>query len=76
MVANTDQQKQPTCMCLFMGCDLHTHLMRPSLHGKEINLCAPDIGSIVPAGTHVRVLMLLLLKCNPSDEELPVLQTL
>ena len=53
---------------IYGAADLHTHLMSHLSMGKKLIYGAPDSGSIVPAGTHVRGFDAFGPECNPSDE--------
>lgn len=53
---------------IYGAADLHTHLMSHLSMGKKLIYGAPDSGSIVPAGTHVRGFDAFAPECNPSDE--------
>lgn len=69
MVANTDQEiTSDLYVPIYGAADLHTHLMSHLSMGKKLIYGAPDIGSIVPAGTHVRGFDAFAPECNPSDE--------
>ena len=69
MVSNTDQQiTADVYVPVYGAADLHTHLMSHLSMGKKLIYGAPDIGSIVPAGTHVRGFDAFAPECNPSDE--------
>lgn len=69
MVSNTDQQITADMYVPIYGAtDLHTHLMSHLSMGKKLIYGAPDSGSIVPAGTHVRGFDAFAPECNPSDE--------
>jgi microsomal dipeptidase-like Zn-dependent dipeptidase len=69
MIANTDQQiMTDVYVPVYGAADLHTHLMSHLSMGKKLIYGAPDSGSIVSAGTHVRGFDAFAPECNPSDE--------
>jgi hypothetical protein len=69
MISKTDQQiTTDVYVPVYGAADLHTHLMSHLSMGKKLIYGAPDSGSIVPAGTHVRGFDAFAPECNPSDE--------
>lgn len=54
--------------------DLHTHLMSHLAMGNKLIYGAPDIGSIVPAGTHKRGYDAFAPECNPTSERATTLE--
>lgn len=52
---------------LYGAADTHTHLMSHLSMGRKLMYGAPDIGSIVPAGTLVRGFDAIKKECNETD---------
>ncbi len=69
MVTNTDQEIiADVYVPIYGAADLHTHLMSHLAMGNKLIYGAPDIGSLVPAGTHKRGFDAFAPECNPTEE--------
>jgi microsomal dipeptidase-like Zn-dependent dipeptidase len=70
LVSGTDQQIWSDYYTpLYGSADTHTHLMSHLAMGRKLLHGAPDIGSIIPAGTRYKGADVFAAECNTADEK-------